>query len=113
MNKECKVWTIKDNYRLGEDIQSKVLAFDFGLSAEIERNLISQRTKEALARKRAEGIVVGRPKGRKSKRMKLSGHEETIRTLLERKVSKCEIGRIFGVNRMTVDSFIKNRCILR
>ena len=37
MAKECKVWTIKDNYRLGEDIQSKVLAFAFGLSAEIER----------------------------------------------------------------------------
>ena len=57
MTKECKVWTIKDNYRLGEDIQSKVLAFAFGLSAEIERNLISQRTKEALARKRAEGCA--------------------------------------------------------
>ena len=56
MNKECKVWTIKDNYRLGDDIQSKVLAFAFGLSAEIERNLISQRTKEALARKVQEGI---------------------------------------------------------
>ena len=54
MSNECRVWTIKDNYRLGEDIQSKVLAFAFGLSAEIERNLISQRTKEALARKRAE-----------------------------------------------------------
>ena len=40
MKKECKVWTIKDNYRLGDDIQSKVLAFAFGLSAEIERNLI-------------------------------------------------------------------------
>ena len=52
MNKECRVWTIKDNYRLGEDIQSKVLAFAFGLSAEIERNLISQRTKEVLARKK-------------------------------------------------------------
>ena len=57
MSKECRVWTIKDNYRLGDDIQSKVLAFAFGLSAEIERNLISQRTKEALARKKAEGIV--------------------------------------------------------
>ena len=54
MTKECRVWTIKDNYRLGEDIQSKVLAFAFGLSAEIERNLISQRTKEALARKKGE-----------------------------------------------------------
>ena len=77
MSRECKVWTIKDNYRLGEDIQSKVLAFAFGLSAEIERNLISQRTKEALARKRAEGVVLGRPRGRKSSHVKLSGHEET------------------------------------
>lgn len=58
MNKECRVWTIKDGYRLGDDIQSKVLAFAFGLSAEIERNLISQRTKEALARKKAEGIII-------------------------------------------------------
>jgi len=109
MNKECKVWTIKDNYRLGEDIQSKVLAFAFGLSAEIERNLISQRTKEALARKRAEGVVLGRPMGRKSSRVKLSGKEQEIISLLERKISKTEIGRLFGVNRMTVDSFIRTR----
>lgn len=57
MQKDIHVWTIKDNYRLGSDISSKVLAFAFGISAEIERNLISQRTKEALARKRAEGAV--------------------------------------------------------
>jgi DNA invertase Pin-like site-specific DNA recombinase len=109
MRKECKVWTIKDNYRLGDDIQSKVLAFAFGLSAEIERNLISQRTKEALARKRSEGVVLGRPKGRKSKVVKLSGQEDVIRALLEQKVPKCEIANIFGVHRMTVASFIKNR----
>lgn len=107
MTRECKVWTIKDNYRLGEDIQSKVLAFAFGLSAEIERNLISQRTKEALARKRSEGVVLGRPKGRKSSHLKLSGKEETIRVLRQQNVSKSEIARIFGVHRMTVDSFIK------
>lgn len=66
MTKECRVWTIKDNYRLGDDIQSKVLAFAFGLSAEIERNLISQRTKEALARLKAEGKHIGRGKGRRN-----------------------------------------------
>lgn len=111
MTKECKVWTIKDNYRLGEDIQSKVLAFAFGLSAEIERNLISQRTKEALARKKAEGVILGRPKGKKSSKVKLSGKEEVIRVLLEQNVSKSEIARIFKVNRMTVDSFIKTRMV--
>lgn len=109
MNRECKVWTIKDNYRLGEDIQSKVLAFAFGLSAEIERNLISQRTKEALARKKAEGVTLGRPKGRKSIKVKLSGKENTIRDLLDQGLSKCAIARIFHVHRMTLDSFIRKR----
>lgn len=46
MKKECRVWTVKENYKLGDSIESKVLAFAFGLSAEIERNLISQRTKK-------------------------------------------------------------------
>ena len=106
MSKECKVWTIKDNYRLGEDIQSKVLAFAFGLSAEIERNLISQRTKEALARRRDEGVVLGRPLGRKSSHVKLTGREETIRVLLEQGVSKTQIAKIFKVDRNTVYKFI-------
>ena len=66
MTKECRVWTIKDNYRLGDDIQSKVLAFAFGLSAEIERNLISQRTKEALARLKSEGKSIGRSIGKRN-----------------------------------------------
>lgn len=112
MTKECKVWTIKDNYRLGDDIQSKVLAFAFGLSAEIERNLISQRTKEALARKRAEGVVLGRPVGRKSSKCKLTGKEETIRTLLEQKVSKTKIAKIFHVNRETLRKFIVNNNLM-
>ena len=112
MNKECRVWTIKDNYRLGDDIQSKVLAFAFGLSAEIERNLISQRTKEALARKRSEGVILGRPKGKKSSRVKLSGKEDTIKTLLEQRVSKTQIATIFRVNRMTVTKFINEHEIM-
>jgi DNA invertase Pin-like site-specific DNA recombinase len=111
MNRNCRVWTIKDNYRLGDDIQSKVLAFAFGLSAEIERNLISQRTKEALARKRAEGVVLGRPVGSKSAKVKLSGKEDFIRDLLAHKVSKTQIAKILKVDRMTVDAFIKREAI--
>jgi len=107
MNRDIKVWTIKDNYRLGSDINSKVLAFAFGLSAEIERNLISQRTKEALARKRAEGVVLGRPVGRKSSKTKLTGQEKKINELLDKKVSYSAIGRILGVHRLTVSSFVK------
>ena len=60
------VYTVKDGYVLGDNIQSKVLAFAFGLSAEIERDLISQRTKEALARRRANGQRLGREKGSKN-----------------------------------------------
>ena len=109
MNKECRVWTIKDNYRLGDDIQSKVLAFAFGLSAEIERNLISQRTKEALARLKAEGKHVGRPLGRKSSqnKYKLHGKEVLIKELLLAKVSKRQIARICKVDRNTLDRYIR------
>lgn len=115
MTKECRVWTIKDNYRLGDDIQSKVLAFAFGLSAEIERNLISQRTKEALARKRVEGIVLGRPKGRKNspEKYKLSGKEILIQELLSVNVSKRRIAKICKVDRNTLARFIKEKIEVR
>lgn len=106
MQKECLVWTIKDNYRLGDDIQSKVLAFAFGLSAEIERDLISQRTKEALAKKKAEGVILGRPKGRKSSFYKLSGKDELIKKYLKSNVPKIKISKKLKVHRNTLNKYI-------
>ena len=105
--KKVNVWTIKDNYRLDNDISSAVIAFAYGISAQIERQLISQRTKEALARKKAEGVVLGRPKGHKSAKTKLTGKEEQIIELLEHNISYSAIGRLTKVHRLTVASFVK------
>jgi len=109
MTKECRVWTIKDNYRLGDDIQSKVLAFAFGLSAEIERSLISQRTKEALARKKAEGVKLGRPKGRKNNELKLAAKNEFILRSLANGVPKAKIARKLNVSRGTLYYFLRRQ----
>ena len=108
MEKDVMVYTVKENYELGNNINSKVLAFAFGLSAEIERNLISQRTKEALARRKAEGQTLGRPKGSRSQIRKLTGKEDEIRSLIKKRISFSAIGRILGVHRITVSSFIKD-----
>lgn len=109
MNRGCQVWTIKDGYRLGDDIQSKVLAFAFGLSAEIERNLISQRTKEALARLKAEGKHVGRPEGSKTHKEALSlyRHETFIRRELHRGTAKRALARKLHCSRNTLNRYIK------
>ncbi|MBQ7264204.1 MAG: recombinase family protein, partial [Synergistaceae bacterium] len=109
MTKGCRVWTIKDNYRLGEDIQSKVLAFAFGLSAEIERDLISQRTKEALARKKAEGVVLGRPSGRRTalEKQKLYHRRADIESFAAQGLSQAEIARRVGVHRNSLRRFIR------
>jgi len=107
MEREIKVFTCKEGYELGNNINSKVLAFAFSLSAEIERNLISQRTKEALARIKHEGKHLGRPKGSRNKVTKLTGKEPIIKELLEKRVSLSAIGRMMNVNRVTVLNFIK------
>lgn len=110
IQKQCAVWTIKDNFRLGTDIQSKVLAFAFGLAAEIERNLISQRTKQALARLvKEKGIVVGRPKGRVSdaKCLKLYGHNDLLIDMLSLGISKHKMSAMLYVYRNTLDRYFK------
>ena len=105
MNRGCQVWTIKENYRLGADIQSKVLAFAFSLAAEIERNLISQRTKESLHRVKAEGRHLGRPFG--FKYQKLEKHAEQVYQMHDNLVTKAKIARTFGVSWITVHRFLQ------
>jgi DNA invertase Pin-like site-specific DNA recombinase len=107
METEAKVFTTKERYELGNTISSKVLAFAFALSAEIERSMISARTKEALVRKKSEGQRLGRPAGRYATQTKLTGQEQVIRELLAKRVSHAAIARILGVHRGTLATFVK------
>ena len=106
MDVGCQIWTIKDHYRLGKTIESKVLAFAFGLAAEIERDLISQRTSEALKRLKTEGKTLGRPKGKKNQKCKLENKKNQIKNLLEKKVPRNKIAKTVNVDVKTLNKFI-------
>ncbi len=106
LERGIKVWTIKGSYRLGDDIQSKVLAFAFGLSAEIERQLISERTKAGIQRAKKEGKKIGRKTG-KAKEYKLSKYDEYIKFQLIYGATKSELARELGVTRGTLENHLK------
>ena len=91
-----------------QDLRTKVMIALFGLFAEVERDLISERTKEGLAAARAKGRLLGRPKGALGK-SKLDGKEEEIRILLQKQVSKASIAKIVGVSRTAMHHFINSR----
>lgn len=101
------VWTIKDNFRLSDDITSKVISFAFGLAAEIERQLISQRTKVALERAKKAGIHVGRRKGQKSSRYKLTPFSSYIMEEIESGRSIRSLAKEFNVSWDTIKNHIK------
>ncbi len=108
MEKEVWVFTCKERFELDGSINSKVLAFAFSLAAEIERQMISSRTREALARRKAEGKKLGRPKGSLSG-SKLDGREQEIREMLDKGVSKASAARMLGVSRGTLYSWLESR----
>ena len=93
MSKETMVLTVKERYELGNNINSQILAFAVGLSAQIERDLISQRTKEGLARRKAEGMKLGRERGSKNTRYKLDTKAIIIQRMLDEGKSKAAICR--------------------
>ena len=107
MSKETMVLTVKERYELGNNINSQILAFAFGLSAQIERDLISQRTKEALARRKASGQRLGREVGTKNTHYKLTGKENIIRTMLDYGYSKAAICRKLKCNFKTLDDHLE------
>lgn len=103
----AKVYTVKDNYELNDNIQSKVLAFAFGIAAEIERDLISARTREALTARRSAGISLGRRRGDKNRHHKMDGRGDIVRQMLHDGYSQRKIARHLRVSPPTIARFLK------
>lgn len=106
MERGCVIYTVKDKFVLGDDIQSKVLAFAFGLSAEIERQMIRQRTKEGLRLRMKMGVLVGRPIGRESSTHKLDSDKEKVLEQFKWGVPIRRMAKNFGVDRNTMTRFL-------
>lgn len=111
MDKGVSIRTIKDGFELSDNLQSKVLSFAFALAADVERSMLSERTRQALALRKAQGVKLGRPKGALSKKTKLTGKEECIQTLLDSGATYAAIARILKVDRSTLTRFCKSRDI--
>ncbi len=100
--KQLRIHTIKDNFDLSDSINSKIIAFAFALASEIERNLISQRTREALAAKKASGATLGRPKGCSEKVLRICLEAGEIERLVGEGQPLCRIAERYGVHRNTL-----------
>jgi DNA invertase Pin-like site-specific DNA recombinase len=108
----CTIYSVKDSFNTIKkgDLISTVLLFAFGLSAQIEREMIIKRTVEGLERRRREGVIFGRPVGAKGK-TKLDGKEDIIRQYIEAGVGLSGIARILKVHRATLHKFISEKNI--
>lgn len=105
LEKKITLYSTKDGYAFDNTINSKVLCFAFGLVAEIERNLISMRTKEALALRRAEGVILGRRKGSYTKLQILIDNRHDIIHMLRHGKTIASICRHYHVSRDTFNNF--------
>lgn len=110
MTKKVHVHCIKENLDIGDDLNSSILSFAFGISSQIERNLISQRTRESMQKMKSEGRVLGRPVGSLGK-SRLDDKRDLVIDFLSRGVSKSSICKITGVTAPTLDSFLITRNI--
>lgn len=93
LNRGVHVYSVKDGYNLDNSIQSKVIAFAFGMAAEIERDMISMRTREALQLRKLQGVKLGRPFGAKTKNHKLDRYRPKIESMYRAGVSKRRIAK--------------------
>lgn len=107
LSREINLYTTKEGYSFDNSINSKVLCFAFGLVAEIERNLISMRTKEALALRKAEGVTLGRRKGSYTKTNILMANRQAIIEMLNNDKSIGDICKRFDISRDTFTKFRK------
>ena len=107
LKKEVRLYSTKDRYAFDDTINSKVLCFAFGLVAEIERNLISMRTREALALRKTQGVVLGRRKGSCVKQQRLADCRTEIVGKLNRGRTVASLCREYDVSRSTFDKFRK------
>lgn len=106
--RKLKIHTIKDNFDLDDNIGSKIIAFAFALASEIERNLISQRTREALAAKKAAGARLGRPKGMSLKARKICEEAGKIERQISQGESLTKVARRYKVHRNTLSRLRKS-----
>lgn len=105
--KEIQVHIVQQNlvFKGQNDIATKVMATTLGMVAEIEREFISQRTKIALAKLKAEGQQLGRPRG-EAKHHKLDNRRNEIYSMLEKGINKTAISKFLGVSRPTLNAFL-------
>lgn len=105
MEKGIHVHAVKSNWQLDDSIQSKIMAMVFSMAAEIESDLISKRTKEALKAKKAQGIKLGRPKG--PGKSKLDKFRLEIEALLNNGSAQKFIAKRYGITEANLSLWIK------